>query len=192
MADGDPDQAADRGHQQERGRRLERDHPHDPHGEHAEAADALDPGPDVTEADDRRDRRVTWQVFLAVGAIITVLTLLYLPSEEAAGIVMLVVAALLAFFCGVFLWRASARLDDEARVAAEGRDPAGAGGPGGHGDPGPAYLPTSSPWPFGIGLGATLVLNGLLIGTWFLVPGAVLLAISIGGFARQSRHRFDR
>lgn len=184
----DPADPADPGRRDDRGVPSGSDHPHDPHGEHAEAADALDPGPDVTELDDRRDRRVTWQVFVAVGAIITILTVLYLPSKEAAGIVMLVVAALLAFFCGVFLWRASARLDDEARAAAEGVSVGGHG----HDDAGPAYLPSSSPWPFGIGLGATLVLNGLLIGTWFLVPGAVLLGISIAGFARQSRHRFDR
>ena len=51
------------------------------------------------------------------------------------------------------------------------------------------YLPDASPWPFGIGLGVTLLLNGLLIGTWFLVPGVMVLALSIAGFARQSRHR---
>lgn len=144
----------------------------------AEPADELAPGPDVTEVDDRKDRSVTWKVFLAVGLIISVMFAIYLPSEEAAGIVMLAVAAVLAFFCGVYLWRVSSQLDDPARAAEH--------------DAGPPYLPTSSPWPFGIGLGATLILNGLLIGSWFLVPGVVLLATSLGGFARQSRHRYDR
>ena len=97
--------------------------------------------------------------------------------DEAAGIVMLVVAAILSFFCGLFLWRASAHGAD------------GAGGTEGEVD---EFLPESSPWPFGIALGATLVLNGLLIGSWFLVPGVAVLGASLGGFARQSRHRFDR
>lgn len=125
----------------------------------------------------RRDRAVGWKVFGAVGTIIVIMTALYLPSDEIAGIVMLVVAALLSFFCGVFLWRASGP---------------GAEAGGAPGDEDHEFLPESSPWPFGIGLGATLVLNGLLIGTWFLVPGVAVLGASLGGFARQSRHRFDR
>ncbi|MCB0976914.1 MAG: cytochrome c oxidase subunit 4 [Acidimicrobiales bacterium] len=129
------------------------------------------------EVDYRKDRRVTWKVFAGIAGILAALTIAYLPSEEAAGIVMLAVATLLAVVCGVFLWRAAARIDE---------------GPGEEEETGVEFLPTSSPWPFGIGLGATLVLNGLLIGTWFLVPGVALLGVSIAGFARQSRHRFDR
>jgi hypothetical protein len=51
------------------------------------------------------------------------------------------------------------------------------------------YLPATSVWPLGIGLAVCLVLNGLLLGTWFLVPGGLLLAGSVIGFALQSRRR---
>lgn len=136
-------------------------------------------------AEERKDRSIGGRVFLVVAAIITLLAVLYAPSKEIAGIVMLAVAALLALFCGVFLWRATARLNaEDARIAAGGV-------PEVH-DAGPAFLPESSPWPFGIALGATLILNGLIIGTWFVVPGVMLLVVSLGGFARQSRHRFNR
>jgi hypothetical protein len=48
-------------------------------------------------------------------------------------------------------------------------------------------MPHASVWPFGIGLGAATVLNGLVLGVWVLVPGVALLAIGIGGWIRQSR-----
>lgn len=145
---------------------------------------------EITEADPleaaaRRDRAVMWKIFAGVAFIIGVLTIFYIPSREAAGIVMLAVASGLGIFCGVYMWRATARinardqgLDALAESAPEASD---------H-----LFLPESSPWPFGIALGATLILNGLVIGTWFLVPGAMALAVSLGGFARQSRHRYNR
>lgn len=139
----------------------------------ASKADNLHPGPDITETDARADAVVPWRVFAGVGAILLVMSLLYLPSQEAAGIVMLAVATILGLFCATFLWRNMRRFE--------------AGGVGGD-QPG-MYLPEASPWPFGIGLGVTLVLNGLLIGAWFLVPGVMVLALSLAGFARQSRHR---
>lgn len=143
-----------------------------PEAASASTADNRQPNPDITKAE-ARAAAVPWRVFAGVGAILGVMALLYVPSEEAAGIVMLAVAAILGLFCAAFLWRNLRRFE--------------AGGAGG--DQPAMYLPEASPWPFGIGLGATLVLNGLLIGAWFLVPGVMVLALSLAGFARQSRHR---
>lgn len=134
-------------------------------------------GPDVSEVDDRADAQVPWRVFLGVGIFIAVIAAVYVAtSYEESGSVMLIVAAILGLWCGVFLWRNLRKF--EAGQAGEVA-----------GDHGAMYLPESSPWPLGIGLGVTLVLNGLLIGTWFLVPGVMVLAVAVGGFARQSRHR---
>lgn len=142
----------------------------------ADTAQNADPGPDVSEVDDRADAQVPWRVFGFVGAFIGVITAIYwFTSYEEAGTAMLFVAGVLGLWCSVFLWRNLRRF--EAGTA---------GHPGGHDA---MYLPEASPWPFGIGLGVTLVLNGLLIGSWFLVPGVMVLAVSIAGFARQSRHR---
>lgn len=134
-------------------------------------------GPDVSEIDDRADAQVPWRVFAGVGGFIAVIAGIYAAtSYEESGTVMLAVAAILGLWCSAFLWRNLRRF--EAGGAAE------VGG-----DHAAMYLPESSPWPLGIGLGVTLVLNGLLIGTWFLVPGVMVLAVAVGGFARQSRHR---
>ncbi len=142
----------------------------------ADRADELAAGPDVTEVDDRADAQVPWRIFGAVGVFIAVIALVYgVTSGEHAGGVMLSVAAILGLWCGTFLWR-----NLRAFEAGTAHDEV---------DPSDAYLPEASPWPFGIGLGATLILNGLLIGSWFLVPGVMVLVLSLAGFARQSRHR---
>lgn len=136
----------------------------------------VEPGPDMAEIDDRADAPVPWRVFGAVGVAIAAIAVTYLATAaERAGAVLLVLSAALALWLSVFLWSNLRRFE--------------AGGTGHPGGDDVAYLPTSSPWPFGVGLGATLVLNGLLIGTWFLVPGAMVLGVSVAGLARQSRWR---
>src|SRR5690606_40724296 len=69
-------------------------------------------------------------------------------------------------------------------IAAEGRAEPGTGeAEDGH------YLPHASVWPFAIGVGAATLANGLVLGLWVIVPGAVLLVVGIAGFVRQTRHR---
>ena len=134
-------------------------------------------GPDVSEIDDRADAQVPWRVFAGVGGFIAVIAGIYAAtSYEESGTVMLAVAAILGLWCSAFLWRNLRRFEAGGAAEVGGAHAA-------------MYLPESSPWPLGIGLGVTLVLNGLLIGTWFLVPGVMVLAVAVGGFARQSRHR---
>ena len=43
------------------------------------------------------------------------------------------------------------------------------------------YLPHASIWPLGVGIAAFLMANGLILGGWFLVPGGVLLLLSVAG-----------
>lgn len=148
-----------------------------PSGEGAWTASRAEAGPDVAEVDDRADGKVPWRVFGGIGVFVAIMgTIYWFTSYERAGTAMLLVAAILGLWAGAFLWRAARRVEVP---------PPGATGP----EPGTTYLPEVSPWPVGIGLGLTLVLNGLLIGTWFLVPGVMVLAVSVLGWARQSRHR---
>ena len=149
-----------------------------PADEVATSADNRAPGPDVTEVDDRADEQVPWRVFAAISTFVLASAILYgFASGEEAGATMLAVSSILAGWCGAFLWRNARRFEAGrgAHAQVEGHEA--------------MYLPDASPWPFGIGIGLTLVLNGLLIGTWFLVPGVMLLGVSLAGFARQSRHR---
>ncbi len=116
------------------------------------------------------------KVFGAVGAFLLLIAAVYvLTSYEEAGTVMLMLAAAMGLWIGVYLWNADRR--SAVRV---------------HHRPGPAgepYLPHASVWPLGVGLGAVVAANGLALGGWALLPGGMLTAASLWGYARQSRRR---
>lgn len=121
------------------------------------------------------DRQVTIQsrIFLAIGAAVAVMAVIYvLASYEEAGSVMLALAAALSLVCGTYLWVQSRKEHEDDPVRED-----------------VMYLPHASIWPFWIGVAAFLVTNGLVLGIWFLVPGALLLLAGVVGFVRQSRAR---
>ena len=133
-------------------------------------------GPSIVEEElDRRarDTRVANRIFLFIGSAVGTMSLVYLLTDDDAGQMMLGVASLLGLWCGIYLWhhRRTAPTSLDAGAEAE------------------LYLPHASVWPFWIGLAAFLLTNGLILGTWFLVPGAVLMVAGVLGFVRQSRHR---
>ncbi|MGH9245667.1 MAG: aa3-type cytochrome oxidase subunit IV [Acidimicrobiales bacterium] len=132
------------------------------------------------------DTRVQIWVFAFITVHQIVLATVYwFASEEAAGTAMLALSGGLAAIAAGWLWvqdrslvgRSTAALrgaDAEAEAEAEAEE---------------HYLPHDSVWPFGIGTGAFLALVGLAVNTWILVPGLLLLAISIVGFVGQTRRR---
>lgn len=141
------------------------------------------------------DRRVPLRVFGVIGALLLVIGAIYwFTAYEDAGTVMLLLASVLALWIAVFLWLQqrgpvgpamdAERADGEA-AAAVGRATAGTG----LAKDAEHYLPHASAWPFAIGLGAATVANGLVLGLWVILPGAVLMALGIGGFVRQTRRR---
>lgn len=183
------------------------------------------------------DRRVPLRVFIAIGVVLGLIAVIYAATayDEAAGIVMLFLAAGLALWIGTYLW-----LQQRPGEPIEPGEPVGVGAvvgapPGAvpvATDPGPPppevdapatvrgvpvaderdvvetvgeavaaqgqarptgdadhYLPHASVWPFAMGLGAAGVIVGLVLGIWVVLPGAVLLALGVGGFVRQTRRR---
>jgi hypothetical protein len=131
--------------------------------------------PDVNRAAEpgAEDALVPWRIFLAIGALVTILALIYwFTSYEDAGSVMLALSAVLALWVGLFLWLQWRRPPESADqpVAA-------------------MYLPHASVWPFAIGLGTALVANGLVLGIWVIFPGALSLVFGILGFIHQTRQR---
>jgi hypothetical protein len=119
--------------------------------------------------------RVEARMYLAIAAFLAVALVIYLlASYEWAGVVLLLVGAVMGVFMGGYLER-------QARVRVD----AAAVGPPEGGE----YLPHASIWPFGLGMGALLMANGLALGLWAVLPGAALMAGSVWGFARQSKHR---
>lgn len=118
--------------------------------------------------------KVIGWAYLALGAAVAVMAGVYwFTSYEDAGTAMLVLAACLALFVGLYL-ALTAR-----RATAQGLEEA---------DPEP-YLPHASAWPFFIGVAALVTANGLALGLWALVPGLIGLAAALVGYAGQSRRR---
>jgi len=111
-------------------------------------------------------------MFAGISVFMAVIGIVYwFASYEPAGTVMLALAAALAGLCGIYLRVELGRTEAEA---------------GHEEDP---YLPHTSVWPFGIGLGALLAANGAIVGLAFAIPGLVLLMFAIVGFIGQSRRR---
>jgi hypothetical protein len=124
---------------------------------------------------ERAGMRVEARMYLAIAGFLVVAFAVYLlASYEWAGVVLLLVGAVMGVFMGGYLERQARVRTDAAAIegAASGE-----------------YLPHASIWPFGLGAGALLMANGLALGLWAVLPGAALMAGSLWGFARQSKFR---
>ena len=130
------------------------------------------------------------KLFLGLGSFSLLLAVVYYVTTAAsdegvewAGVAALVGGAAFSIFFGLFL-RSSLRgiqadVEDAERAAEAGST-----------DPDEVlYLPETSIWPIGIGVGAALALGGVALGYWIMIPGVALFAHSVIGFARQSRDR---
>jgi hypothetical protein len=121
------------------------------------------------------DLRVQWQLFLGVAGFIALLAVIYwFVSYEDAGTTMLGLSSGLALLFGGWLYLQDRRPVHRTDTSDDTE-----------GD----YLPASSVWPLGVGVGAALTLNGLALGWAYAVPGGLLLALAIAGFVAQSRRR---
>ena len=129
-----------------------------------------------------RDTVVATRMFLFVGSAVGTMSLIYLLTDDDAGQMMLGVASILGLVCGIYLWlhRVHGATDriDEDELGRQGDDAWEK-----------QYLPHASIWPFWIGVAAFLLTNGLILGTWFLVPGVVIMLAGVLGFVRQTRAR---
>jgi hypothetical protein len=125
------------------------------------------------------DAAVPWRVFVAIGMLVAVVAVIYwFTAYEDAGTVLLALSAVLALWCGVFLWLGTRRGPAAASAAT-----------GTAADAPVPYLPHASLWPFAIGSGAALILVGLVLGVWVAVPGVGIMALGTAGFVRQTRRR---
>ena len=135
----------------------------------------------MTRADGRPEGaggRVEARIFLGIGAFVFVLFVLYAAtSGEEAGTTMLLLTAGLGALAGGYLLHQARRAPDPARIGGNRQVTE------------EAYLPHASVWPLGIGAGCVVMANGLALGAWALLPGALLTVASVLGYARQSRHR---
>lgn len=144
----------------------------------------------AAEDDDpeRAGMRVEARIFLGIAAFLAVATVAYgVASSEEAGTTMLFLAGGMAVIVGGYLTvqaRSHTDAGDPDRAEEEEEE-----GGGTHVAEQEAYLPHASIWPFGVGMGLVVMANGLALGLWALIPGALLSASSLWGYARQSRRR---
>ena len=130
--------------------------------------------PDIDTADTRAIK-VQYRVYLGIGAFIFVTGVAYwFLSYEDAGTVLLLLAGVLGFVIGVWIW-----IQAHNPAATESIEEAAA----------EEWLPHASIWPFWIGLGAAFAAGGLAMSPWLVVPGVFVLVIGVVGWSRQSRYR---
>lgn len=130
------------------------------------------------------------KLFLGLGSFSLLLAIIYsitttasVEGTEWAGVAALLGGAAFSIFFGLFL-RSSLRgiqadVEESERAAEAGSTDTDE----------VLYLPETSIWPIGIGVGAALSLGGVALGYWVMIPGVALFAHSVIGFARQSRDR---
>jgi hypothetical protein len=112
------------------------------------------------------------RVFFGIGAFVVVIGVVYwFASYEDAGTTLLGAAAAFSLATGGWLWLRQRRPPPGDDHAAE------------------EYFPHTSLWPFWIGVAGFFLANGLIVGSWFLVPGVILLLVGVVGYAAQSRSR---
>ncbi len=126
------------------------------------------------------------RVFLSFALFYIVIGTIYaiVSDGEWAGVALLFFAAVFAGMAG--LWFIGG-LGPVQRDVEEIESQVGDGEVGD--DDAELYLPITSIWPLGMGLGAALTGAGVAVGWPLLLPGVALLAHSVIGFASQSRRR---
>jgi hypothetical protein len=123
------------------------------------------------------------KLFASIGVFYLAIGVIYaFTAYEWAGVVLLLLGGAFALTIAIYLaWQVRG-----VQQQAEADEWGAAAGPPTHEG---LYLPHTSIWPLGMGVGAALVLAGVAIGWFVWLPGAALLAHSVIGFAAQSRDR---
>ncbi|HZT65925.1 MAG TPA: cytochrome c oxidase subunit 4 [Acidimicrobiales bacterium] len=135
---------------------------------------------DLTEPKDRRGYSVEAYVFLGTALFFFVVCIAYwFTSYEHAGSVMLLLTAFLGFLPGSYLywWGHHMRARPEDRDTADLEDGAGTVG----------AFPSSSIWPFAMGMGAAATALAFVFGEWPAILGAGAMAAVLIGYTVESR-----
>lgn len=139
--------------------------------------------PDEAAVEPRRGLPTEAWLFGSLGAFYLLLAIIYAATAyEWAGVALLGFGAVFSFIAAIYF---ATELRDVQQDVEELEEAPAAEPPSHEG----LYLPPTSVWPIGVGVGTALTLAGIAIGWWVLLPGAALLAHSLIGFAAQSRDR---
>jgi hypothetical protein len=125
------------------------------------------------------------KILLGLGFFFGIIAAVYwFWSHEEAGSVMIFAGMLFCALPGSYYYWWSRRIgvrseDDPTATQPEGSGVIGA-------------FPSTSIWPFTLGMGAFFVVLALVFGIWFLVPGLGLVFWAMIGGTAESRRSGDR
>jgi hypothetical protein len=106
-------------------------------------------------------------------------TVYWFWGHETAGSVMIFAGMLLCFVPGGYYYWWSRRMKPRAEDNPNATQAQGAGVVG--------AFPSTSIWPFTMGMGAFFVVLALVFGIWFLIPGLGLVAWALFGGTAEGR-----
>jgi hypothetical protein len=123
--------------------------------------------------------KAEWRIFAAGGAFFLLATAIYwFASAEYAGTVLLGVCAPATLLVAAWLLLQHRRVGERPEDRGDADPSEGAGEVG--------YFPTSSVWPLVLGAGAVVLANALVFGIALVVPGVILVAIAVVGYAVEA------
>lgn len=124
--------------------------------------------------------KISSVLFLVLGVCYLIAGTVYMvTTREPAGFVMLVFLVAFALALAAFIFVSFRSLGAPLPEDRADADMAEAAGP-------IMYFPTASVWPLALALGVTLVGLGFIVGLWWAILGAIVLAIGVAGYARES------
>jgi hypothetical protein len=129
--------------------------------------------------------RVEARVLLSLGLFFGLMVTVYwFWGHENAGSVMMFAGMLLCFVPGGYYYWWSRRMKPRPEDNPKATQAQGAGVVG--------AFPSTSIWPFTMGMGAFLVVLALVFGIWFLIPGLGLVAWALFGGTSEGRRGGSR
>lgn len=134
--------------------------------------------------DDKEPANTTYssetRMFAIIGALTLVMCVIYsVTADEASGKVLLGLVAAFSLVMAAFL---AVRDRQGGHSLFEDAEPTGDAPPR-------TWFPEASLWPFAMAAGTALVLAGLALGLWVLLPGLFLLGQALWSFTMESRRR---
>ena len=129
--------------------------------------------------------KVEARVLLSLGLFFGLMVAVYwFWGHENAGSVMMFAGMLLCFVPGGYYYWWSRRMKPRPEDNPKATQAQGAGVVG--------AFPSTSIWPFTMGMGAFLVVLALVFGIWFLIPGLGLVAWALFGGTSEGRRGGSR
>ena len=128
----------------------------------------------------RKGYRVEALVFLGIAVFFSLVDAVYFfTSHEKAGAVMLILTVFLGFLPGAYMYWWGNKMEPRPEDLPEAELSEGAGAMG--------AFPTSSIWPFVMGVGLAFTALGFVFGIWWGMLGVGIVIATLIGYTAETR-----